>query len=142
MEDERPGISLVIYFKEVNVYCKHCVLGTICVSLSFPFIFADCLLCHPQDSEWWKVLWFAPFIMIFQFGWAATQISHLALIPELSSDANKRVSMNSYRNAFSVVANLSIFTCLYILLNFNNEEKTISPNDLKYFRVGSNYTVT
>jgi Na+/melibiose symporter-like transporter len=86
--------------------------------------------------------------MLFQFGWAAAQISHLALIPELSTDPSKRQSMNSYRyylsvehinlfrNAFNVIANLSIFTCLYLLLNFNNDEKTISPADLKYFRVG------
>ena len=36
-----------------------------------------------------------------------------------------------------VVANLSIFTCLYILLNVDNEEQTITPIDLKYFRVSN-----
>jgi Na+/melibiose symporter-like transporter len=72
--------------------------------------------------------------MIFQFGWAGVQISHLVLIPELSNNTSRRVSMNSYRNAFTVVANLTVFGVLYILMNTEEGKDPIGPQDLKFFR--------
>lgn len=76
--------------------------GTICVTASFPFIFNKCLVWDKNRStEWWSewlmLAWFVPFIMVFQFGWAAVQISHLALIPELSKVDSSRTTMNSLR---------------------------------------------
>ncbi|KAI6176405.1 hypothetical protein M3Y97_00794500 [Aphelenchoides bicaudatus] len=110
------------------------IIGTTCVSLSFPFIYTDCLVCKADLSSWLRVLWFIPFIMIFQFGWAATQIAHLALIPELSTDPGKRGSMNSCRNAFTVVANLTIYLTFFFLLK-KSEDAQIVPDDLVYFQV-------
>ncbi|KAI1721777.1 MFS/sugar transport protein [Ditylenchus destructor] len=111
------------------------VIGTICVTISFPFIFGKCLLCHKTASEWWKMTWFIPFIMMFQFGWACVQISHLSMIPELSRSEAKRMSMNSFRYGFTVVANLAIFGCLYLLLNGSAGMSTvIGPHDLHTFR--------
>ncbi|MEQ2196918.1 hypothetical protein XENOCAPTIV_017988, partial [Xenoophorus captivus] len=57
--------------------------GTLSVVVSFAFIFSQCLVCNLHTPEWASLVYFAPFIIIFQFGWAATQISHLSLIPEL-----------------------------------------------------------
>ena len=37
------------------------------------------------------------FIVIFQFGWATTQISHLAMIPELSECKIEKVTLNAIR---------------------------------------------
>uniref|UniRef100_A0A915DAL7 Uncharacterized protein n=1 Tax=Ditylenchus dipsaci TaxID=166011 RepID=A0A915DAL7_9BILA len=73
------------------------VIGTFCVTLSFPFIFGKCFWCHKDTSDWYKIAWYIPFIMLFQFGWACVQISHLSLIPELSKSDSKRMSMNSFR---------------------------------------------
>lgn len=37
-----------------------------------------------QDSDQYaQMIYYSGFVIIFQFGWAAIQISHLALIPEL-----------------------------------------------------------
>uniref|UniRef100_A0A8D0AS64 Major facilitator superfamily domain containing 12a n=1 Tax=Sander lucioperca TaxID=283035 RepID=A0A8D0AS64_SANLU len=59
------------------------LVGTLSVVLSFAFIFNQCLGCGPLTPQWASLTYFIPFIIVFQFGWAATQISHLSLIPEL-----------------------------------------------------------
>ena len=74
-----------------------CVPGTVSVLLSFPFIFNQCLGCDLSTPEWVGLIYFIPFIVVFQFGWAATQISHLSLIPELVSCEHAKVELTAYR---------------------------------------------
>ena len=59
------------------------LVGTLCVLLSFPFIFHLCIFCEnsPETSQ---IVYYSSFIIIFQFGWASVQISHLSLIPDLT----------------------------------------------------------
>lgn len=71
--------------------------GTICVLLSFPFIFSPCLGCGASTPEWVALLYYGPFIVIFQFGWAATQIAHLSLIPELITNDHEKVELTALR---------------------------------------------
>lgn len=71
--------------------------GTICVLLSFPFIFNPCVGCGEVTPQWVGLTYFTPFIIIFQFGWASTQISHLSLIPELVSCEHAKVELTAYR---------------------------------------------
>ena len=72
------------------------LLGVACVAISFPFIFTKCLGCH-DPAEYAMVIYYVPFIVIFQFGWATTQISHLSLIPELSECKIEKVTLNAIR---------------------------------------------
>ncbi|PIC18183.1 hypothetical protein B9Z55_024167 [Caenorhabditis nigoni] len=111
------------------------LIGTILVSISFPMIFNKCFLCKSDTSEWYEMLWFVPFIMVFQFGWASVQISHLALIPELSSVPSSRSTMNSLRYAFTVIANLSVYFVLAWLLSESTGHSGIGPWDLGHFRL-------
>ena len=71
--------------------------GTVMVAGSFFFFWHDSLFNIPKNEIGWKIVYFAIFIVIFQFGWASVQISHLALIPELSEDENERVGLNAIR---------------------------------------------
>lgn len=72
------------------------LIGVICVILSFPFIFNLCITCQ-DASRTALFFYYTPFVVIFQFGWASTQISHLALIPELTSDEHEKTSLNAIR---------------------------------------------
>lgn len=72
------------------------LVGILCVVLSFPFIFNLCFSCE-NASRPALFLYYSPFIVIFQFGWASTQISHLALIPELTTDEVEKTSLNAIR---------------------------------------------
>ncbi|XP_042335647.1 major facilitator superfamily domain-containing protein 12 [Sceloporus undulatus] len=92
--------------------------GTICVLLSFPFIFNPCIGCTENTPEWAALVYFIPFIVIFQFGWAATQISHLSLIPELVSTDHEKVELTAFRYAFTVMANITVYGVAWLLLHF------------------------
>lgn len=83
--------------KYILIYCLLPHLGTFSVLLSFPFIFNQCLGCDPNTPQWVSLTYFTPFIVIFQFGWAATQISHLSLIPELVSCEHEKVELTACR---------------------------------------------
>lgn len=71
--------------------------GTTCVLVSFPFIFSPCLGCKENTPQWAAFIYYLPFIVIFQFGWAATQISHLSLIPELVTSDHEKVELTAFR---------------------------------------------
>lgn len=72
------------------------LIGTVMVALSFFFFWHTCIKCH--DSRLWiKMIYFSFPIIVFQVGWASVQISHLSLIPELTSDKNERVGLNAIR---------------------------------------------
>ena len=47
--------------------------------------------------QWAQVIYYSAFAVIFQFGWAACQISHLAMIPALAEDQNERTGLTSIR---------------------------------------------
>ncbi|XP_008835255.1 major facilitator superfamily domain-containing protein 12 isoform X2 [Nannospalax galili] len=91
--------------------------GTICVLLSFPFIFSPCLGCGEATPEWAALVYYGPFIVVFQFGWAATQIAHLSLIPELVTSDHEKVELTALRYAFTVVANITVFGAAWLLLH-------------------------
>ena len=72
------------------------LIGTCMVGVSLFFFWHTCLGCQ-NASLAIKIVYFAIPIIIFQFGWASVQISHLSLIPELTSDKNERVGLNAIR---------------------------------------------
>ena len=97
------------------------LIGTIMVAVSLFFIWHTCLPCDLYNSRKngnatnedgmtdpratplaAKITYFAIPIVIFQFGWASVQISHLSLIPELTPNKSERVGLNSIR--YDIVA--------------------------------------
>ena len=65
------------------------LIGCVCVFFSFPFIFSSFAAIN-DTHEYAQLFYYAMFVVIFQFGWAATQISHLAAIPDLAENQNER----------------------------------------------------
>ncbi|KAM4548838.1 major facilitator superfamily domain-containing protein 12 [Odontesthes bonariensis] len=117
------------------------LLGTICVLVSFPFIFTPCLACTDRTPQWAQMVYFSPFIVLFQVGWAATQISHLSLIPELVSRESAKVELTAYRYAFSVVANITVYAVAWLLFHFQSDGSVdpsitdnLGPVDIPLFR--------
>ncbi|XP_063612231.1 major facilitator superfamily domain-containing protein 12-like [Penaeus indicus] len=109
--------------------------GTICVLCAFPFIFLGCLGCS-EASDWAQVIYYAPFVVIFQFGWASTQISHLALIPNITQDPNDRTELNAIRYAFTVASNITVYLVTWLVLGLESQgsEAGIGPRDINKFR--------
>uniref|UniRef100_A0A915PSQ7 Uncharacterized protein n=1 Tax=Setaria digitata TaxID=48799 RepID=A0A915PSQ7_9BILA len=108
-------------------------LGTVLVTFSFAFVYNKCFMCNHSPTDWELFAWYAPYVVVFQIGWAAVQISHLALIPELASDEGRRMTLNSVRHGCTVVANLIIYAVLSVLLHFDDSGSAIGPVDLHHF---------
>ena len=53
---------------------------------------------------------------LFNVGWAAVQVSHMSLVPELTRDENERVTLNSARYGFTVLSNCAVFLIMLSLL--------------------------
>ncbi|KAM3727140.1 Major facilitator superfamily domain-containing protein [Dirofilaria immitis] len=121
---------------------RHCgqrkswhALGTVLVTFSFAFIYNKCFICGQSTTDWELFAWYVPYVIVFQIGWAAVQISHLALLPELTYDVSRRTTMNSVRHGFTVVANLIIFAILSVLLYSDDSGSAIGPVDLWNFNI-------
>uniref|UniRef100_A0A3B5LAK8 Uncharacterized protein n=1 Tax=Xiphophorus couchianus TaxID=32473 RepID=A0A3B5LAK8_9TELE len=112
------------------------LVGTLSVVVSFAFVFNQCLGCDPNTPQWASLIYFAPFIIIFQFGWAATQISHLSLIPELVTCEHAKVELTAYRYAFTVIANITVYALAYLLFHgqAGEDEDSLGPADTNVFR--------
>uniref|UniRef100_A0A8C3SI03 Major facilitator superfamily domain containing 12 n=1 Tax=Chelydra serpentina TaxID=8475 RepID=A0A8C3SI03_CHESE len=114
------------------------LVGTVCVLVSFPFIFNPCLGCTEATPQWAALIYFIPFIVIFQFGWAATQISHLSLIPELVTTDHEKVELTAFRYAFTVAANITVYGVAWLLLHFqlghSGPTEQLGKPDIHVFR--------
>ncbi|XP_068594360.1 major facilitator superfamily domain-containing protein 12-like [Cebidichthys violaceus] len=116
------------------------LVGTLSVLLSFAFIFNQCLGCGSLTPQWASLTYFIPFIIVFQFGWAATQISHLSLIPELVTCEHAKVELTAYRYAFTVIANITVYAVAYLLFHVQAGEEDdplsdmLGPQDIHIFR--------
>ncbi|KAK7076664.1 Major facilitator superfamily domain-containing protein 12 [Halocaridina rubra] len=109
--------------------------GTICVLCAFPFIFLGCLGCE-LTSDWAQVIYFAPFVIIFQFGWAATQISHLALIPSITQDPHDRTELNAIRYGFTVMSNITVYLITWLVMGLDSSSNQgIGPEDASKFKI-------
>uniref|UniRef100_A0A8C4DBC8 Major facilitator superfamily domain-containing protein 12 n=1 Tax=Dicentrarchus labrax TaxID=13489 RepID=A0A8C4DBC8_DICLA len=116
------------------------LVGTLSVLLSFSFVFNQCLGCDALTPQWASLTYFSPFIIVFQFGWAATQISHLSLIPELVTCEHAKVELTAYRYAFTVIANITVYAVAYLLFHVQAGEgddplsDALGPADIPIFR--------
>lgn len=71
--------------------------GSICVIISFPLMFIGCMgLCEHSNGFGYLIILIG-LVCVFQFGWAAAQISHLAMIPELTHVEAERDELNIIR---------------------------------------------
>ncbi|KTF81984.1 hypothetical protein cypCar_00015686 [Cyprinus carpio] len=138
---------LLVFYHSVLGF-ENTYAGTISVLLSFPFIFNQCLGCNLDTPQWVSLTYFTPFIVIFQFGWAATQISHLSLIPELVTCEHEKVELTAYRYAFTVIANITVYAVAWLMFHFQTQEgddPAITENlglvDIPVFKVSAELIV-
>lgn len=71
-------------------------------------------------SSGYSFYYYIPFIVVFQIGWASVQISHLALIPFLTTSNKQRADLNSKRYSLLIVANTFVYILAWFLFKNNN----------------------
>ena len=62
-----------------------------------------------------KDIWYITFPAIFNIGWASVQISHMAIVNQLSYSQRKRDQMAVNRNGFTYAANIFVLSLALIL---------------------------
>ncbi len=72
------------------------LMGTVIVAALYIIYWYKCINCE-HASAIVKVVYYAIPIIVIQFGWTSVQISHLALIPELTEDKDERMELNVIR---------------------------------------------
>ncbi|CAL4113988.1 unnamed protein product, partial [Meganyctiphanes norvegica] len=92
--------------------------GTLLMTLTYPFIWNNCLGGDADRGA--LMVYYCFFSITVQFGWAMVQISHLALIPDLTTLKKQRTELSSIRYAFTVIANLSVYTVLFFVFDSDN----------------------
>ncbi|GLH01281.1 Major facilitator superfamily domain-containing protein 12 [Gryllus bimaculatus] len=96
------------------------LVGTLCVLGSFPFIFSSCIHCENSD-HWAQLIYYSSFVIIFQFGWASVQISHLSLIPDLTPCEHERTSLTAIRYSFTVISNIFVYVITWSVLHMTDD---------------------
>ncbi|XP_010243432.2 PREDICTED: major facilitator superfamily domain-containing protein 12-like [Nelumbo nucifera] len=85
--------------------------GSVLVAISFSSVFGVCLPCKifATNSSIVQTISYSIFAAIFNVGWAATQVSHMSMVNCITLNPTSRVVLASCRNAFTMVANLSLY---------------------------------
>lgn len=111
------------------------VFGSILVLLSFPLIFSICPFCDEWPS-WWKFSYYPFVIIIFQFGWPVCQITHLAMIPELSRTQRDRSDLTALRYSAMILSVVTVFGVTWAVLHSGTVQSgQITPKDSDKFKV-------
>lgn len=74
------------------------------------FVFGVSLphLLSPSPSEFVVVVYYCAAASLFNVGWASVQVSHMAMVPELSRKNSVRLLLNSARYAATIFANVLV----------------------------------
>ena len=86
------------------------LFGTVLVSICFLFV-----LSKPAFGFEGTTTYYMGFIIIFQWGWAFVQLSHLSLIPCLAETDVEKQDLNSKRYGMYVVAFIGVYVISYIM---------------------------
>ncbi|XP_063687812.1 major facilitator superfamily domain-containing protein 12-like [Bolinopsis microptera] len=117
-------------------------LGTFAVIISFAFMFHKCFGFEDSSSQI-QQLYYGAFIVLFQIGWASTQISHLSLIPVLTVCKKKIVFLNSIRSCLTFVCGIVVYLLMGLLLHLaGSKVDALGPGDERVFSVGLMYMFT
>lgn len=115
------------------------ILGSVLVLLSFPLLFAPCPGCrnmNPDSTSWLMAVYYAALIIVFQAGWAIVQISHLALIPDLTPTQHGRAELTAIRYTASVCSGVAVYVitwCVFHATKGTGLDK-VGPDDEFKFR--------
>ncbi|XVF18282.1 hypothetical protein REPUB_Repub11eG0007700 [Reevesia pubescens] len=93
--------------------------GSILVAVSFSSVFGGCLPCKTlaSFSSTVETVSYSTFAAIFNLGWAATQVSHMSMVNCITLNSTSRVVLTSCRNAFTMIANLSLYGIALIVFD-------------------------
>ncbi|XP_021948309.1 major facilitator superfamily domain-containing protein 12 isoform X1 [Folsomia candida] len=111
------------------------LVGTVLTMFAFPLVFIA-LPGFDRASPEALLVFYIPLVLIFKFGWAMTQVSHLSMIPELSNDATDRDDMTILRYIFDMASDMSVYVVTWAAFSARHspDSVTIDGSDAWRFR--------
>eukprot|EP00667_Euglena_gracilis_P007814 EG_transcript_7895 len=107
--------------------------GYLLVALTNPLLYAPCLLCRAHTADGLaQFSYLAGVVVLMQFGWSVSQVSHLALLTDIGRSRHCHTVLNSIRFGATVCSNLVVFLVAFILLSSGSHR--ITPSDAHVFR--------
>ncbi|KAL5549501.1 hypothetical protein UlMin_004732 [Ulmus minor] len=93
--------------------------GSVLVAISFSSVFGGCLPCtiFGTWSLTFQTVSYSTFAAIFNVGWAVTQVAHMSMVNCITLNSTSRVVLASCRNAFTMVASLSLYAVALVVFN-------------------------
>ena len=111
------------------------LFGVISVALTFPLVFGGCLgnLCvlNPWHDTGRSHGLLIAFISLFQIGWASTQVSHLALMSDITSTRKQRTTLSAVRYGVTVTCNICSLIALSVGLSYGKSSGEESEGPLR-----------
>ncbi|KAE9459863.1 hypothetical protein C3L33_08231, partial [Rhododendron williamsianum] len=101
--------------------------GSALVAVSFSSVFGGCIPCKilGSNSSTLRTIGYSTFAAIFNVGWAATQVSHMSMVNCITLNSTSRVVLASCRNAFTMVANLSLYGVAFVVFNVKTSNTVV-----------------
>jgi len=90
-----------------------------------------------QERDAQLVVYFTILNCLFQLGWASVQVSHMSLVPELTTHLFERVTLNSIRFAVTVASSISVYVLVWILSERDSNVKHYSHHHTQHGHPGS-----
>jgi len=111
------------------------LIGTIVCIIFFPLIFMPCIGCDNAPPEK-QFVYYCFFVTLANCGWGCAQISHLALIPELTSCQMEQTSLSSYRYTAKIISNVIVYFTMWLFLGSlsSKDDEPIGPDSANVFR--------
>ncbi|XAR54297.1 hypothetical protein NMG60_11029359 [Bertholletia excelsa] len=101
--------------------------GSLLVAVSFSSVFGGCVPCKilGTNSFTLQTVGYSTFAAIFNVGWAATQVSHMSMVNCITLNSTSRVVLASCRNAFTMVANLSLYAVALVVFKVSKSSTLV-----------------
>jgi Na+/melibiose symporter-like transporter len=96
------------------------IAGTIIVPITFFFIWQPCYPASYFDGSAElaiQILWYGTAAALFNVGWASIQISHMALLPNITPSLERRNFLIGWRTAFTYISNVAVLGMALALFN-------------------------
>ena len=117
------------------------LLGTVILLIGFPLLFTipirmdidpyneidkskntfkstdnDSLLNCGNDDELYLVMYYSFLAILITFGWAAVQVAHLAMVPDITLIEDEQMSLISFRSVATFAAYIFVYLVAWILV--------------------------
>ncbi len=88
------------------------ISGSIIVTISFSLIFF--FVIPFKCSEFVELIYYCLFASLFNIGWAAVQVSHMALLPSITINTKKKDLMTKIRTGFTFTAQMITLSLSFV----------------------------